>query len=112
MAITYTWDVQSIDVISEYNTNTNVVSRVVWNCTADDGTNQKQMTGVQDLNIANIDPESFVPYESVTKEQILEWVKVWVNVPAVERSLIPNTFTQHFTSDPTGGISTGTNSGG
>jgi hypothetical protein len=100
MAITYTWDVQSIDVISEYNTNTNVVSRVVWKCTADDGTNTKEMTGVQDLNISNLDPESFVPYESVTKEQLVEWVKVWVNVPAVERSLIPNVFTHHYNVNP------------
>jgi hypothetical protein len=58
------------------------------------------MTGVQDLNISNIDPNNFVPYETVSKEQLIEWVKVWVNVPAVERSLIPNTYTRHFGADP------------
>jgi len=100
MAITYEWDIQSIDVISEYNESTNVVSRVVWKCTGTDGTNTKEMTGVQDLNISNIDPNNFVPYETVTKEQLIEWVKVWVNVPAVERSLIPNTYTRHFNEGP------------
>ena len=73
MAITYEWDIQSIDVISEYNESTDVVSRVVWKCTGSDGTNTKEMTGVQDLNISNIDPNNFVPYETVTKEQLIEW---------------------------------------
>lgn len=100
MAITYEWDIQSIDVISEYKETTDVVSRVVWKCTGSDGTYTKEMTGVQDLNISNIDPNNFVPYETVTKEQLIEWVKVWVNVPAVERSLIPNTYTRHFGADP------------
>jgi hypothetical protein len=99
MAITYEWDVQSIDVIAEYDTSKNVVSRVVWKCTGSDGTYTKEMTGVQDLNISNLDPANFVPYETITKEQLLEWVKVWVNVPAVERSLIPNVYTRHFAGD-------------
>ena len=100
MAVTYEWDVQSIDVIAEHGAQEHVVYRVVWKCTATDGERTKDMIGVQELPVSNIGPD-FVPYEDVTKEQILEWVKVWLNVPAIEASILPNTYTRSFLPDAT-----------
>jgi hypothetical protein len=102
MAITYEWDIQSIDVIPAYNEQEHVVSRVVWKVTATDSVSgaTKDMTGVQDLNINNHDGD-FVPYEDVTKEMLLDWIKIWLNVPVIERGLIPTTYTRSFQADPT-----------
>lgn len=99
MAVTYEWDVQSIDVIEEHGDHEHVVCRVVWKCTATSGDKSREMIGVQDLNVDNLGPD-FVSFEDVTKEQIIEWTKVWLNVPAIESSLIPNTYTKSFLPDP------------
>jgi hypothetical protein len=98
MAITYEWDLNSMDVIRQHNDFQNVVCRVVWKCTAIDGENRKEMIGVQDLATHNLGPD-FTPYEELTKEQILTWTKVFLNVPAIEQSLVPNTFTHSFLPD-------------
>jgi hypothetical protein len=99
MAVTYEWDINSIDVIRQHGEYENVVAKVVWKCTAVDGSNTKEMIGVQELNVNNLGSE-FTSYEEITKEQILEWTKVFLNVPAIERSIIPNTFTRSFLADP------------
>ncbi len=103
MAVTYEWDLESIDVIRQHGDYQNVVAKVVWKCTAIDGEHTKSMIGVQSLNVNNLGPD-FTSYESITKEQILEWTKVYLNVPAIEANLIPNTFTRSFTNDDNGGI--------
>lgn len=99
MAVTYEWDVQSIDVIEEHGDQEHVICRVVWKCTATSGDKTREIIGVQELNVDNLSPD-FVPFDQVTKEQILEWTKVWLNVPAIEKSLIPNTYTKSFLPDP------------
>lgn len=103
MAVTYEWSIETIDVIRQHNDHENVVTKVVWKCTAVDGEHTKSMIGVQNLPVNNIGP-GFTPYEDVTADQILEWTKVFLNVPAIEAGLIPNTFTRSFTSDDNGGI--------
>jgi hypothetical protein len=100
MSVTYEWDVESIDVVEALGDAAHVVCRVVWKCTATDGEKSKSMIGVQDLNIDNIG-DTFIPYDELTKEQILEWTKVWLNVPAIEKSILPNVYTKSFAPDTT-----------
>lgn len=89
MATTYTWDLQSIELISSGGFN-QVVHRCFWKCTAtaDSGATNEQY-GVVDLNIKNLDPETFKSFDSLTKEEIVEWVKNTVAKDAIEAGLHP-----------------------
>lgn len=90
MATTFTWDIQNLELIPNVNGNENVVFRVVWQCvaTTDDG-KTKQQVGVVELD-TNVAPENFISVESLTREQIISWVKAKVAVKVVEDGLIPS----------------------
>ncbi len=96
MATTYTWDIHNVDVIPFYNGNANVVSRVVWQCTAtsDDGKSKNTM-GVIELDI-NTTSTNFISIDEVTKEQIVAWVKEKVAVKSIEDGLQPDVKTINF----------------
>lgn len=91
MAVTYTWDVENIELYEEYNGLEDVVYRVVWNCTAtSDGGATKSQSGVIDLDL----PTTSTGYTSIAdlpRSQIVDWVKGKVAVQVVERGLMPNT---------------------
>ena len=60
MAVTYEWDINSIDVIRQHGEYENVVAKVVWKCTAVDGDYSKEMIGVQELNVNNLGVDLFL----------------------------------------------------
>ena len=96
MATTYTWDIENVDLIGSHNGNENVVFRVTWKCTADDGDgNSKYQVGIVELN-PNVDSEVFVSIDNVTKQDIIGWVKNTVAVSVIERDLQPNVTTVSF----------------
>ena len=96
MATTYTWDIENVDLIGSHNGNENVVFRVTWKCTADDGDgNSKYQVGIVELN-PNVDSEVFVSIDNVTKQDIINWVKDTVAVSVIERDLLPNVTTISF----------------
>jgi hypothetical protein len=96
MATTYTWDIENVDLISSHNGNENVVFRVTWKCTADDGEgNSKYQIGVVELD-PNVSPEDFVSIDNVSKQDIIDWVKNTVAVSVIERDLMPNVTTISF----------------
>lgn len=98
MATTFTWDIENVDLIDNHGGNENVVFRVVWKCTAvADNGKEKSQVGVVELN-PNVDPANFIPVESVTKQNIIDWVKQTVAVAVVERDLNPNVTTISFTN--------------
>jgi hypothetical protein len=103
MAITYTWDIENVDVLPSYNNHENVVFRVVWNCKAEDSDgNTKDQSGVVELDIDST-AENFIPVDQLTKQNIIDWVKATVAVSVIEKGLIPATKTISFrdTSEPT-----------
>jgi phage FluMu gp28-like protein len=96
MATTYTWDIENVDLISSHNGNENVVFRVTWKCTADDGEgNSKYQVGIVELD-PNVDSETFLSIDNVTKQDIIGWVKNTVAVSVIERDLLPNVTTITF----------------
>lgn len=96
MATTYTWDIENVDLIDNHGGNENVVYRVVWKCTAvADNGKEKSQIGVVELN-PEVSPENFIPVESVTKQNIIDWVKQTVAVAVIERDLNPNVTTISF----------------
>ena len=89
MATTYTWDLQTIELISVGDFN-QVVHRCFWKCTAtaDSGATKDQF-GVVDLDIKNLDPATFKAFNTLSKDDIVEWVKKTVAKDSIESSLHP-----------------------
>lgn len=73
MGADYTWVVTNMDCYSSKEGNSNVVFNVKWSITADDGSNKATYCGGQDIEY-NPD-DTFIQYENLTEEQVLDWVK-------------------------------------
>ena len=81
----YTWKINSI-IKKTVNSIDDVILTVVWERTgiSDDGYEGsfKQATN---FNIGTIDEESFVPYEELTKEIIVNWLKESIDTDKVNK---------------------------
>jgi hypothetical protein len=103
MATTYTWDLQQIELISKGDFN-QVVHRCFWKCTAtaDNGATKEQF-GVVDLDVNNLDSETFKAFNQLAKEEIVEWVKSVVHTASVENGLHPETVSHSYVEAATPG---------
>jgi len=70
---TYAWVIDKLDVTSFVSGKSNVVNNAYWHIEATDGVNNVKVYGNQPLTYAA--GADFVPYENLTQEQVLEWVK-------------------------------------
>jgi hypothetical protein len=73
MAITYTWDVVQMDVYPEKDGFTDVVYMTHWTLSGTDNTYTGSAYGT--AGIALNEQGSYIPYEDLTQEQVLGWVK-------------------------------------
>lgn len=96
MATTYTWDLQQIELISKGDFS-QVVHRCFWKCTAmaDSGATKEQF-GVVDLDVSNLNSETFKSFNSLAKEEIVAWVKSVVSVASVENGLHPESTSHSY----------------
>lgn len=76
MAVTYTWDITYIKKLDSANGFINPVVKVGWKKT---GTDENGLVGVFegsiDFKLDSIDPATYVPFESLTKEMVLGWIQ-------------------------------------
>lgn len=73
MSNTYTWSVQSLDCLPLLEGQTNVVFNVHYRISGTDGTHTATVNATQPLTYnAN---ESFIPFDSLTQDKVIEWVK-------------------------------------
>jgi hypothetical protein len=71
--ITYDWAVTQLDCYPQYGNGEDVVFTVHWRM---DGTDGKRTAGTCGSTDLVLDPEaSFTPYEKLTEEQVIGWVK-------------------------------------
>lgn len=106
MAVTYTWDVENIELYEEYNGLEDVVYRVVWSCTATsdvDGVRPKSQMGVIDLDLPTTST-GYVSIAELPRSQIVDWVKSKVPVQVVERGLMPNTKSVSFSGNTSNSV--------
>jgi hypothetical protein len=73
MAITYTWNVVQMDAYPEKDGLTDVVFHVHWALTGTDGTYVGNVYG--SVNIPLDESATYTPYNQLTKEQVIGWVK-------------------------------------
>jgi hypothetical protein len=73
MAITYTWNIERLDCFPQAEGQTDVVFTAFWQLTATDGTNTSSAFGSQAITYKA--GETFTPYASLTKDQVVGWVQ-------------------------------------
>ena len=71
--IEYTWNIAQMDAYSHYAGNTEIVFNVHWTLSGVEGPYLGSTYGSQ---LLTLDPEAtFIPYQDLTLEQVLGWVK-------------------------------------
>lgn len=75
MAITYTWKITGIKVKDE-GENKNAVVQTYWTKTGTDELgNTGTFSGATPFTAQNVPPDSFVPFDQLTEEIVIGWVK-------------------------------------
>jgi hypothetical protein len=71
----YSWDCRTVDTYPTQGELTDVVYNVHWRLTGAEGEHSATVIGTQSLTAENIQPEGFIPFESLTHEQVIAWVE-------------------------------------
>ena len=74
MAINYSWDFPDIEVQYTSNSLANVVTELRWQYTGEVGGGEYHDSKVGILKVGPVAAESFVAYESLTKDIVTAWV--------------------------------------
>ena len=76
MAITYTWDVDTLETKTE-GARSDVVVQTRWTKTGTDSSDSTTGTfkGATPFSAADVADGDFVAYASLTKAKVLEWIK-------------------------------------
>lgn len=78
MSLTYTWKLKSLKKTSAGDYQDLIVG-TQWECTGTDADgNSGTFHGATPFSAANVDPGSFVSYDSLTEEIVLGWIKAVV----------------------------------
>jgi hypothetical protein len=81
MAITYTWDISTVNTYPIKDSNIDVVHNVHWGLRAEDDANQNEdgrnltasIYGTQDLGTDNI--SNFIAFENLDEAKVQSWVE-------------------------------------
>lgn len=73
MEVQYFWSIDEIKAYPAYAGNSNVICTVIWKLVGTHGNYNTQIQGSIDLPTEYLDP--FTPYDQLTEEQVLKWVK-------------------------------------
>ena len=85
MSITYTWNVNTMDVAPTDNNLNNVVKVIHWRLTATDGTHIADSFST--LSLETPDSENFVEFDDLTEQEVIQWVESKVNVDNLKQGL-------------------------
>jgi hypothetical protein len=101
-----TWEILAMNCKTSENGLTNVVESVLWKLTSTttiDGT-EYPLTSPGLTNLPSPTPEEFTDYDSLTKEQVVEWVEANTDVNEVitrlEQQLVERLNPTHVTLQP------------
>jgi len=76
----FTWKITNMEAIMSYSSLTNVVRSVYWICEGhDDDTKYGRHWGIQQLDVDDINPDTFTSYSSLTSTQVIGWLKEHLN---------------------------------
>jgi hypothetical protein len=81
MATTYNWTISAMDCVPQEDGKTDVVVTAHWNVSATEGIYTSNAYGTQ-LFIYDAG-KAFIPYSSLTQEQVIAWVQESMGIDAV-----------------------------
>jgi hypothetical protein len=81
MTTTYQWNIQSLDCVPQEDGKTDVVVIAHWTVSATDGTYSSSAYGTQSFTYDA--GKAFIPYPSLTKDEVVGWVQAGMGVDAV-----------------------------
>ena len=85
MAITYTWDVKTMDTAVSEDGLSDVVKIIHWRYTAQEETYFATVYGTIGVDAPN--PDQFTPFDSLTEEQVISWVESKLDMNEIKSSL-------------------------
>jgi hypothetical protein len=85
MSVTYSWNVNTMDVAPSANNLNNVVKVVHWRLIASDGTNSVDSYG--SVSLEEPSQNDFVAFNNLTEQKVISWVESKINVTEVKDNL-------------------------
>lgn len=86
MTITYAWSFPKFEVMPSLDGLTDVVKRIHWTLTGTDADgNSASESGV--ANLGKPDGDSFLAFDDLTEEQVIEWVCGTMVLDGVKRQV-------------------------
>lgn len=79
MAMTYTWAIKGLTKTTDGGFEDAIIG-TRWECTGtdEDGVSAS-FVGATPFNLNSVDPDNFTPYNQLTEEQVLTWIKSYVS---------------------------------
>lgn len=78
MAITYTWTVTGIKTTTEGQHENSVIQTYWKKIGTDENGNTGEFAGATPFSAANVAPADFIPFNELTEEIVLDWIKAVV----------------------------------
>ena len=86
MANTYNWRINALDAKIHEGDNDNVIYTVHWSYIAQDESGDHTASSIGTLGVT-YDPDNFIPYADLTKDDVVEWLEAGLDVEAMQESL-------------------------
>lgn len=74
MAVTYTWNIVQLETYPSLDGKVDALCTVHWRLAGQEGDVLVELAGATGLNQTST-LEDFIPYEDLTKETVIQWVK-------------------------------------
>ena len=87
MANTYHWKIVQLDAKIKENDLDNVIYTVHYRFYAEDDSDPKIVKDIIGCIGVEYDPENFIPYEDLTKEDVVKWLEADLNVEGMKQNL-------------------------
>lgn len=87
MANTYHWKIVQLDAKIKENDLDNVIYTVHYRFYAEDDSDPKIVKDIIGCIGVEYDPENFIPYEDLTKEDVVKWLESDLNVEGMKQNL-------------------------
>ena len=82
---TYTFKINAVDCYTSKDGLEKVAYNVHWSYFGTDGTHTASTIGTK--SVGDPDPENFVAFEELTKEQVVEWISASMDLESMQENL-------------------------
>jgi hypothetical protein len=86
MANTYNWKINALDAKIQEGDNSNVIYTVHWSYIATDESGEYKVNSIGAIGV-EYDPENFIPYADLTKDDVVSWLEEGLDVAAMQENL-------------------------